>query len=107
MKRIYFAVGQGFTADGSVIRHHELLEWRQAAYQRIADTFGGATSINVMGAWIGSNGHLVRERSWGIEVFTDGHTAERSTAVAEWLKAEFRQESVMVAVSPVETLTFV
>lgn len=107
MKRVYFGIGQGYMSDGTPIRHHELLEWRIAAYERISRTFGGMTAVNVMGGWISPTNGLVRERSWGIEVYTDSHTSDSAVQVAEWLKAEFHQESIMLAVSPVESLAFV
>lgn len=108
MKRLYFAVGQGFTSDGTPIRHHELVEWRIAASERISSTFGGMTTVNVMGWWISpSSNSAVHERSWGIEVYTDAHTASKAHEIASWLKAEFHQESVMLAVQTVDSLMFV
>lgn len=107
MKRLYYGIGQGYQADGTPIRHHELMSWRQAAYQRISETFGGMTTVNVMGGWISPTNGLVRERSWGIEIYTDSHTVESARAIAEWLKSEFRQESVLVVVSPVDSVDFV
>lgn len=105
--RVYFAVGQGFMGNGTPIDHCQLLQWRNEAMKHIASVFGGLTAVNITGAWVNSAHETVRERSWGIEIYTDSHTAEKAHAVAEWLKAKFHQESILLAISPVESLHFV
>ena len=108
MKRVYFAVGQGVTYDGKPIKHQHLATWRSAACKRIADTFGGLSTVNMLGWWNSpTSSLLVHERSWGIEVFTDSHTAESALAVAQWLKTEFRQESILLVVQSLDSMRFV
>lgn len=107
MKRLFFALGQGYTADGRPIQHSDLILERIDAEKHIVETFGGMTSVNMIGAWRTPAAHIVNETSWGIEVYTDSHHAVKAIEIATWLKTEFMQEKVLLVVQDVDSITLV
>ena len=102
MKRVTFGLGQELDASGRTIPN--IAAKRQTAYKYIASTFGGFNAVPGVGGYIGSNG-LAVESSLTVSVYTDQIDLVHRTA--EYLCELFLQESVLVAIEPVESLQFV
>lgn len=88
------------------LRHYagEIVDIGRAA-EIVADMFpAGYSQFSGLGRWRGPDGRAVAESSTVFEVLTDD--PDKVYAVAESLKSEFRQDSVMVVVLPVQSFTF-
>ena len=72
----------------------------EATLSSLSHFFGGATAIEGQGAWVNSDGALVRERVTLCQSFTDDETANKYwagvLAIAHGLKKDLSQESVLV-----------
>lgn len=91
MRRVTFFVGQtnsnGEALDISVAQF--------AAFEYLAENFGGFTAIPVVGGWKNpANGSTVVENALRIEVLTD--VSERTLEnAAKFLRETFKQEEVI------------
>ncbi len=103
MKRVYFGIGQGLDRHAKPLRNVATL--RLEAYKHIANTFGGFHASIGEGGWMSPVNGLMLEESLGITVFTDRLTSVFD--VANYLRDLFLQESILVAIEPVESLQFV
>lgn len=107
MKRIYFGIGQGFDRENKAIDADTLALLRTEACQKLATEFGGFSSVATAGGWMSDTNGVVLEPSWGVEVYTDEARVNRARPVAEYLKALFRQESILLVIQDVAQLDFV
>lgn len=73
--------------------------------------FGGATATDGHGAWLNSNGQLVKEDVTIVQSFADDDAARQNwpqvRMLAAWLKETLRQESVLISMTPVQEVEFV
>lgn len=106
MKKVTFAIGIGFDKHGKHIEAYRREKKIIDTYRALAESFGGYSANEVSGGWINPEGELVTENSLVIDIYTDA-APEVIRDTAEWLATLFNQESVMVAIQPVESLTFV
>lgn len=69
---------------------------------KFSEIFGGATAINVDGAWMSKANGLVLEKNIIIYSYCDNLTNEnvdKVLSICEWLKSELKQEAISLVVN--------
>lgn len=104
--RIEFGFGVGFDRDKQSLPAEFVRKATKQILVKACELFGGCNLLNGQGAWINATGDLILEESRVLVIDTSGRMGgaefgqdedAKVAAMAEFIRAELRQEAVHVA----------
>jgi hypothetical protein len=103
MKLFTLYVGLEKDASGEPIHSEAVQDWLKATKEKLADEFGGYSLGEVAGGYRHMDGQLAEERALRIEVTASEEQQPRVRSFAAWARDTFRQESVLLNATTIES----
>lgn len=100
-------VGHSFDKDGNPLVKEVVRSNIAEAKLVAAKWFGGFSLSKVKGGWVDANGKFITDNAYRFEIFCQEEDDANLRLFASFLRNQFNQSAVLLAVNEIETFEFV